>query len=75
MRNVLNKLGYCADLYSSKARSYVLSVHSETESVKMEREETNNSLLDHQAGLLIMQLFGKLKSSTGPVEWYQLNDK
>ena len=77
IRGWLQKWGYTEDLYSNQGRCFVLTIHSEAEEdapvLTVKRAEETG--LDQRVNNLILQLFGSLKSRTGSVSLYQLQEK
>ena len=75
VRRWLQGWGYGKDLFSSKSRTYVISVHCEKDCVELKTEQLGTRELDHKASLIELQQFGQVKTTVRNVEIYQMQDK
>jgi len=75
VRAWLERWGYGKDLFSSKSRAYVLSVHCEKDCVELRADRLQDRDLDHKASLIELQQFGQTKTTIRNVEIFQMQDK
>lgn len=54
----MQNLGYDEDLYPSRSRNFVLSIHSDNQ-IKVEPKDCLNNDLNYQVNNMILKIFGK----------------
>jgi calpain-15 len=72
--SILEKLGYDNDLYSTRTRGFVLTLHS-NKALKFQVRDALYSNLDKITTLQLLKQFGKLKLNREDLELYHLSEE